>query len=605
VLLSAVDSLTYGRYSPVGRRERVERRLAAILAADVVGYTRLMGADETGTLRRLTELRQEVLEPLIAAHHGRVVKLIGDGLLVEFASIVDAVTCAVAWQNGVAAREGETDEDKRFQFRIGINLGDVIIEGDDIHGDGVNIAARLEGQAEPGGICLSGDAYRQAKGKVEVDFADLGEQDLKNVAEPVRIYRIAGVNFGTGAASPAREPLLLLDKPSIAVLPFTNMSGDPDQEYFSEGLTEDIITALSQWRSFPVVARHSTFAFKGKAVRVQKIGAELGARYILEGGVRKAGGRVRVTVQLIDAQTGHHVWAQKLDSDIEDIFAVQDEITRRIVATVVPELEKVETKRSVAKQLRNLDAWDCYLHGLSFLHQSTRQGNVRAREMFERAIELDPAFSPAFTGMSYILNRDLLLDDARSFDATAAKCLEAAERAVELDGESSLTRTALVRALLWCGQHVPAIEEANRALELNHYDALAHFWLGAALSFAGRPEEGIPRLETALELAPHDPRKTIFMTHLALACLTTGQLDRALGLARAAARPRSDFVEAPLVLASVLSHLGKVAEARTVADGIAIADLGAVARRPFWRRYRYPETRERVLDGLRKAGLSE
>jgi adenylate cyclase len=566
-----------------------------------------MGADEAGTLRRLTELRQEILEPLIAAHHGRVVKLIGDGLLVEFASVVDAVTCAVAWQNGVAERETAADEDKRLTFRIGINLGDVIVEGDDIHGDGVNIAARLEGQAEPGGICLSGDAYRQAKGKVKVkvDFTDLGEQDLKNVAEPVRIYRIDGVNSGTGAASPAREPLMPLDKPSIAVLPFTNMSGDPDQEYFADGLTEDIITALSQWRSFPVVARHSTFAFKGKAVRVQKIAAELGARYILEGGVRKAGGKVRVTVQLIDAQTGHHVWAQKLDRDLEDIFAVQDEITRRIATTVVPELEKVETKRSVAKQLRNLDAWDCYLHGLSYLHESTRQGNVRAREMFERAIELDSAFSPALTGMSYILNRDLLLDGTRSFDVTATKCLEAAERAVQLDGESSHTRTALVRALLWCGQHAQAIEEANRALELNHYDALAHFWLGAALSFAGRPEEGIPRLETALELAPHDPRKTIFMTHLALACLITGQLDRALELARAAARLRSDFVEAPLVLASVLSHLGKEAEARTVAEGIANTDLGAVARRPFWRRYRYPETRERVLDGLRNAGLSE
>jgi adenylate cyclase len=383
------------------------------------------------------------------------------------------------------------------------------------------------------------------------------------------------------------------------------MSGDPYQEYFSDGLTEDIITALAQWRSFPVVARHSTFVFKGKAVRVQQIAADLGARYILEGGVRKAGGKVRVTVQLIDAQTGHHVWAQKLDRDLEDIFAVQDEITQRIATTVAPELEKVETKRSAAKQLKNLDAWDCYLRGLSFLHESTRLGNVQAHEMFERAIELDPTFSPAFTGLSYILNRDLLLDDAPSFDATAAKCLKAAKRAVELDGESSLTRTALVRALLWCRRHGPAIEEAKMALELNEYDAIAHLWLGAALSFAGRPEQGIPRFETALELAPHDPRKTIIMTHLALAYLTTGQLERALELARAAAQPRSDFIEAPLVLASVLSHLGKEAEARTVVDGITTAGLGAVARRPFWRRYRYPETRERVFDGLRKAGLPE
>lgn len=583
----------------------MERRLAAILAADVVGYTRLMGADEAGTLQRVTELRQEFLEPLVNKHHGRVVKLIGDGLLVEFASVVDAVTCALAWQIGVAERETAFDKDKRLTFRIGINLGDVIAEDSDIHGDGVNIAARLEGEAEPGGVCLSGDAYRQAKGKVDGEFIDMGERDLKNVAEPVRVYRVAGIGADIRTVPETSTLPVAMDKPTIAVLPFSNISGDPDQEYFSDGLTEDIITALARWRSFPVVARNSTFAFKGKAVQVQQIAAEVGARYIIEGGVRRAGGKVRVTVQLIDAETGHHVWAEKLDRDLEDIFAVQDEITQRIAATVAPELEKVETKRSTAKKPRNLDAWDCYLRGLSFLHKSTRQGNDDARRLFERAIELDPTFSPAFTGMSYLLNRDLLLGDFRSFDETAAKCLEAAERAVELDGESSLTRTALVRALLWCGQHDLAIEEAKRAVVLNPYDAIAHLWLGAALSFVGRAEEGIPHFETALDLAPHDPRKAIIMTHLALACLTTGQLDRASELGRVAVRPRTDFVEAPLVLASALAHSGQEAEARTVAAGIAIAGLDAVARRPFWRRYRDPETLEFVLKGLRKVGMSD
>ncbi len=387
------------------------------------------------------------------------------------------------------------------------------------------------------------------------------------------------------------------------------MSGDPEQEYFADGLTEDIITALSLSRSFPVISRNSTFTYKGKAVRVQQVADELGARYVLEGGVRKAGRKVRITAQLIDAKSGHHVWAQKFDRDLEDIFAVQDEITERIAATVVPELEKIETKRSAAKQPRNLDAWDCYLRGLSFLYGSTKDGNVRAREMFERAFELDPTYGPAYTGMAYVLNRDLLIDNATSFDDTAARCLDAAERAVALDEASSIARTALVRALLWFDQYDTAIEEANRALELNPFDTQAHIWIGTALIFAGQPEEGISQLETALELALSDPRTYIFITVLALAYLTTGQLDRALERARVAARvaaqSQSDFIEAPLALASVLAHLGKEKEARATLDRIDVANLGSVERRAFWRRYKYPETKELVLEGLRKAGLPE
>jgi adenylate cyclase len=402
------------------------------------------------------------------------------------------------------------------------------------------------------------------------------------------------------------QPPRFPDTHAIAVLPFENMSGDPEQEYFADGLTEDIITALSLWRSFPVIARNSTFSFKGKAVRVQQVAEALGARYVLEGGVRKAGGKVRVTAQLIDARTGHHVWARKFDRSLEDIFAVQDEITQHIAMTVVPELEKIETKRSVAKQPRNLDAWDCYLRGLSFLHESTRDGNVRAREMFDRALVLDPAYGPAYSGVSYILNRDLLLNYVDSYEDTAARCLEAAERAVSLDEASSITRLALVRALLWCGQHDAAIEEANRALELNQYDALAHAWLGAALLFAGQAAEGVPKLAAALELAPHDSRKNVYMgTHLAAAYLTTGRPDQALELARAAARPRSNFIEAPLILASILAHLGNEKEARAVLDRIATAGLSAVERLSSWKRYRYPETMELVLDGLRKAGMPE
>jgi len=289
------------------------RRLAAILAADVVGYTRLMGADETGTLRRLIELRLQVLEPLIAEHHGRVVKLIGDGLLVEFASVVDALTCALAWQTAVMERQGEVDEDKQLKFRIGINLGDVIVEGDDIHGDGVNIAARLESLADPDEIWLSGDVYRYAKGKVRAEFEDMGERDLKNVAEPVRIYRIAQGRSGTVASAATTKTLHSAEKPSVAVLPFNNMSGDPEQDYFSDGITEDIITELSRFRELFIIARNSSFSYKGKSTKVQEIGKDLGVTYIVEGSVRKAGNRVRITAQLVEAVSGNHIWAERYD----------------------------------------------------------------------------------------------------------------------------------------------------------------------------------------------------------------------------------------------------------------------------------------------------
>ena len=586
--------------------ERVQRRLAAILAADVVGYSRLMGEDEEATLRTLKAYR-EVIDGLIANHRGRVFGSAGDSVIAEFASPVEAVRCAIEIQKTLEERNAALPEDRRMRFRIGVNLGDVMIEGDNLLGDGVNVAARLEALAEPGGICVSGIVQQSVETKADCVFHDLGDQEVKNIARPVRTYRVI-VEPGPGTVTvpgpqPRRSPVT--DKPSIAVLPFENMSGDPEQEYFADGLTEDIITALSLWRSFPVIARNSTFTYKGKVVRVQQVAEELGAGYVLEGGVRKAGRRVRITAQLIDAETGHHVWAQKFDRDLEDIFAVQDEITRHIAATVVPELEKLETKRSAVKHSRNLDAWDCYLRGLSFLHESTKVGNVRAHEMFQRALELDPSYGPAFAGTSYILNRDLLLDFAESFDDTATRCLEAAERAVDLDDSASLTRIALVRALSWCDQHDTAIKEAYRALELNPYDALAHAWLGGALIFAGREEEGIPWLETALELAPRDPRNQFFATHLTLAYLSTGQPERALEWARVAAHRRLDLIEARLVLASVLAHLGQDVEARAALDGITVADIGSVERRPFWRRFRNPATKELVLDGLRKAGMPE
>jgi adenylate cyclase len=357
-----------------------------------------MGADETGTLRRLTELRQQVLEPLIAEQHGRLVKLMGDGLLVEFASVVDALTCAVAWQIDVVGREAAADEGKRLKFRICINLGDVIVEGADIHGDGVNIAARLEGLAEPGGICLSEDAYRQVRGKIEVEFEDLGKQDLKNVAEPVRIYRIAGDRSGTSAASPAREPLALPDKPSIAVLPFENMSVDTEQEYFADGITEEIITTLSKISKLFVIARNSTLTYKGRAVDVKQVGREQGVRYVLEGSVRRGGNRMRITAQLIEAATGHHLWAQRYDREIGDVFALQDEITKEVGSALQIELTEGEQARVAARGTENLEAWQLTFQARTLVHEHHQDGVHKARGLLAKITPCRGGCSPRLAG---------------------------------------------------------------------------------------------------------------------------------------------------------------------------------------------------------------
>ncbi|MEM7025843.1 MAG: adenylate/guanylate cyclase domain-containing protein [Pseudomonadota bacterium] len=365
----------------------MERRLAAILAADVVGYTRLMGDDEAGTLTRLTDIRQQLIEPLVSQHSGRIVKLMGDGLLVEFASVVDALNCALAWQRGLSEWEAGKDEKGRLQFRIGLNLGDVIVEDSDLYGDGFNIAARLEGRADPGGICLSDDAYRQVRGKVDVDFEDLGEQGLKNVAEPIRIYRIAiESSDALGPAEPEPTTPTPTDKPSIAVLPFKNLSRDPEQEYFADGVSEDIIAALSRNRWLLVIARNSTFTYKGEAVDVKQVGQQLGVSYVLDGSVRKVGDRIRISAQLIEAAPGKQIWAERFDRVLEDIFAVQDEVTAAIVAAIAPELGKAEQQRATSKPSERLSAWDVYQRGMWHLYKRTRDDLREARSLFETAL---------------------------------------------------------------------------------------------------------------------------------------------------------------------------------------------------------------------------
>jgi TolB-like protein/class 3 adenylate cyclase len=379
---------------------REQRRLAAIVAADVVGYSRLMGRDESGTLARLRAHRTDLIDPAIAAHGGRIVKTMGDGLLLEFPSAVDATRCAIEVQMAMAVRNADVPEGERIVFRIGLNLGDIIIDGDDIHGDGVNVAARLEAEASAGGIVLAGAVHDAVSGRVKATFEDLGELSLKNIERPVRAYRVrvegAAALAPVAVPAPADVPLALPDKPSIAVLPFQNMSGDPEQEYFADGIVEDIITALSRFKSLFVIARNSSFTYKGKAVDIKQVGRELGVRYVLEGSVRKAAGRVRITSQLIDAGNGAHIWADRFDGTLENIFELQDHITERAVGAIAPKLNQAEIERAKRKQVQNLDAYDCFLRGLAHSYIVTKEAQEEASRLFFRAIELEPDYSTPY-----------------------------------------------------------------------------------------------------------------------------------------------------------------------------------------------------------------
>jgi TolB-like protein len=577
----------------------MERRLAAILAADVVGYTGLMGTDEAGTLRHLTELRQQVLEPLIAEHHGRVVKLMGDGLLVEFASVVDAVTCAVAWQNDVAAQEAETDEDRRLQFRIGINIGDIIVEGDDIHGDGVNIAARLEDLAEPGGICLSGDAYRQSKGKIEAGFEDLGEQNLKNVAEPVSIYRIAVDGSGTAAALPAKVPLPLPDKPSIAVLPFANMSGDPDQKYFSDGITEDIVTELSRFHRLAVMSAPSSSRFCGTS---GTLGTErsIGVQYMVEGSVRRLGARIRITSKLLDATTGNQLWAERFDRDIEQIFAVQDQIVKRIVGTIVGRVKAAGAERARRKLPANLEAYECVLRGKAL--QIGEPGlEAEARRLYERAIELDPGYALAPSNLSHMLSLEWLRDQSDS-DELLDRAFELSKHAVALDANEPDCQNALG----WIHLHRRSFDLAERyfrrALELNPNDAEQVAYMGVLHAFLGNPDDSLTSFQEAQRLDPFfEP--SWYWTIQGVAHFTATKIEEAIAaFGRSPIMPV--WVRVYLAACNALVGDASVAEEQTTDILRSVPDfsLNRFANKEPLRRN---SDRERLIEGMRLARLPE
>ena len=459
------------------------RKLAAILAADVVGYSRLAGSDEDRTLARLRALRSDLLDPTIAVHGGRVVKRTGDGILIEFRSVVDAVRCAVEVQNGMVERNAGVAPERRVEFRVGVHLGDVVEESDgDLMGDGVNIAARIEGVAEPGGICLSHAAYEQVRDKLKEEFADLGEISLKNIARPVRVYRVQR----NGKA--ARSGPALPDKPSIAVLPFTNMSGDPEQEYFSDGISEDIITALSKLRWFFVIARNSSFIYKGKPVHMKQVAEELGVGYVLEGSVRKGGDRVRITAQLNDVATGSHIWAERYDRSLADVFAVQDEITEAIVAAIEPQLYAAENFRAQRKPPDSVDAWDLVMRALSHYWRVTRQDNLVAQALLEKAIVIDPNYGQALgvLAASYTFSIHMGWADPETTTAIAERAALAAIRA---DSEDPWAHFVLGSVYIFARRFDDSLAEFELALRLNPNFSMAQGYYGLALAYCGRWEE--------------------------------------------------------------------------------------------------------------------
>ena len=541
--------------------ERVERRLSAILAADVAGYSRLMGADEEGTLAALKALRKSLFDPKIAEHRGRIVKTAGDGALVEFASAVDAVRCAMEIQRAVAERNTDIPADRRIEFRIGINVGDIIIDEDDIYGDGVNIAARVEPLAWPGAICLSDNAYQHIKGKLVLDVSDMGEQQLKNIAQPVRVY---GLRL-SGAATKSAPALPLPDKPSIAVLPFQNMSGDPEQDYFADGVVEDIITALSRFRHLFVIARNSSFTYKGRAVDVKQVGRELGVRYVLEGSVRKAGTRVRIAAQLIDAISGHHVWAERYDRDLVDIFSVQDEMTERVAGAIEPEVLKIESGRVATRSTTNLSAWDLVRQGTWHFHQVTPTGHARARELFREAIKLDAKLPDSHIWLARVSAGIVAFGWSDRPQDDLREGLQAAHVAIQLDERDPYSHYALAIISVFSNALEQAARAAEEAVEISPSFALGHFVLGLSRLFSGNAADAIGCIERGLRLNPYDPQNFVWLNLLALAFYFADQKEKALQTAIRASKIRPTWLPTLETLALCYATLDRMEEARECA----------------------------------------
>jgi TolB-like protein/class 3 adenylate cyclase len=553
--------------------EHVERRLAAILAADVAGSCRLIGIDEEGTLAQLKALRKTLFDPKITDHHGRVVKNTGDGALVEFGSVVDAVRCAVEIQRGMAEHNIDVPEVKRIEFRIGIHVGDIIIEDHDIFGDGVNIAARLEGIAEPGGVCMSDDAYRQVRGKVEIACDDMGQQSLKNIADPMRAWRVrltgqtpSAVNSGSAVSQPQALPLP--DKPSIAVLPFQNMSGDPEQEYFADGMVEEIITALSRNHQLFVIARNSSFTFKGRAVDIKQVARYLGVRYVLEGSVRRSGNRIRITGQLIDAASGAHLWADRYDGALEDVFELQDQVAASVVGAIAPSLTQAEMERAKRKPTNSLDAYDYYLRGLTALWQYTKDGTEQACGLFERSVALDPQFAPAYAVLAGTINLRKSWGWSTDPAADASRAIAYAKSALRLGRQDAFV---LAQSAVVLFDEVELADSLlDEAIRLDPNGMLGWLWGGWAKTLLGDHQTAIDYHHRALRLSPLDPRIFYAQGGLAFDYFFLGNYDEGLKCAADALRHHPSYVPALRITMACNALSGNIEAAQKVWRQVAL-----------------------------------
>jgi TolB-like protein/class 3 adenylate cyclase/Flp pilus assembly protein TadD len=584
---------------------RVERRLAAIMAADIAGYSRLMGVDEEGTLRQLKAHRKELVDPKITEHRGHIVKTTGDGMLVEFVSVVDAVRCAVDIQRGMVERNADVPAESCIQFRVGINVGDIISDNNDIYGDGVNVAARLEALAEPGGIIVSRNVYDQVRDKLSFGFEDMGEQTVKNIARPIGVHRVSLVENTTPVvvkadAVAATIGVSSVDRPSIAVLPFANMSGDPEQEYFADGISEDIITGLSKLRWFFVIARNSSFTYKGKAVDVKRVARELGVRYVLKGSVRKSGNRVRITTQLIDAATGNHIWADRYDGDLTDIFALQDEITKKVVATIEPKLLEAESIRSQNRSPEDIGAWDMVMQANSQFWRVTKADSEAAIAMLTRAVERYPDYAPAHSMLAFMLFWSSYLI---FIEPQTEKARSVAARAAQLDDSDPWAHLALGFAAFIMCRSEEAVEEYERAIDLNPNFAAAHGYLGWALAVAGQSDRAISHIEEAMRMSPHDPQNAMFNAGLAVAHYLAGRYIEAVGFARKALQQHYGFIGSHRIYVASLAQAGRIDEAhaalarmKELQPEVSIAWIKKYVPYP-------PEQMAHYIEGVRKAGL--
>jgi adenylate cyclase len=590
--------------------ERAQRRLTTILAADVVGYSRLMEQDEAGTMAQLRVRRHDVLMPSVTQHGGRVFKLMGDGVFIEFSSVVNAVECAVDIQKAMHTKNASKPSEHPILLRIGINVGDVIVEGSDLYGDGVNLAARLESLADPGGICISGDVYRHVRSKLNLDFQDLGEQKVKNIAEPVHAYRIKtdgaepgeAESPGVGRSAPAR-PM----KPSIAVLPFTNMSGDPEQEYFADGMVEDIITALSRFNQLFVIARNSSFTYKGRAVDIRQVAKELGVRFVLEGSVRKSGDRVRITGQLIDAGTGAHLWADKFDGGLEDVFDLQDKITASVVGAIEPTLRKVEIERARHRPVENLDAYDLYLRALPHVYAFRPDENLVALKLLTKAIEINPTYAPALAYAAWCHEQRLTRGWPPVGPDDVGTAIALARRAIAAGSDDAMVLVVAGFVLVMVARDYDnGLDAVRRALELNPGAGFVVFLSSAALTFGGDPEDALVHAERAMALSPLDPGFFMFLTVAGIAHLFRGRPEQALELAKRSAALYPDWDTTYWVLVPAYVQLDRMVDARAALAKLVSLSPGFMAsgareRLPI----RNPASLDMILDGFRKAGLPD